>query len=168
MYWGGLMPLRRASGPWLRTIIFTYTTILLTSLVVFIQRKFVQGPSPLIVTYIMIIHGDALHMSWNQYCRIGTSYLSVCQGLGELNIWEPLLYMPAQLAWSVTYKLTTSPLNSIWCLMIILILCMRERVNNLQFGQNWSTLNPSRVHMMMRPMYLTFLIIDWNKQLWKT
>ena len=29
--------------------------------------KFGQGPSPPIVPYRMIIHGDALHMSWNQY-----------------------------------------------------------------------------------------------------
>ena len=51
------------------------------------------------------LHGDALHMSWNQDCMIITSCLRGCQGLGELNIWEPPLYIPEQWDASETYRL---------------------------------------------------------------
>ena len=51
------------------------------------------------------MHGDALYMSCNQYYRMGTIFLNLCQGLGEINIWDILLCMPAQWAWSGTHKL---------------------------------------------------------------
>ena len=166
LHWGGFISLRRASGPWLWNIMFTYITILPTYTVVCIQRKFVQVPSPLIVPYIILIHGDAMNMSCNQDCVMVTSFLSGWKGLGELNIWETLLCMPTQWAWSGTYKLATLSLNSIWYLMTILRPCMQERVKNLQYGQNWSPFHPSIVHIIMSNMSLTLMIIGWINHLW--
>ena len=125
MHCGVLMPVRRASGPWILTILCTYTTLIPTSPVVCVQRKFGQGPSPLIVPYIMLIHRDALHMSWNQDFRMVKSCQSGCQGLGEIIIWEPLLCITAQWDWSGTYKLATSDLIFIFYLVTILRLCMQ-------------------------------------------
>ena len=122
---GVLMTVIRASIPWLCPILFTYTTIITTYPVVCLQIKFGKGPSPLIVSYIILVHGDTLHISWNQYCRMGITYLSGFQGLGDLNIWVPLLCMPSQWAWTGNYKLETSTLNFICSLMTILRLFMQ-------------------------------------------
>ena len=130
------MPARRASGPWLWPMMFTYTAILPTYLVVCLQRKFRQGQSPLIVPYRIVIHGNALNMPCNQGCMMGTSCLIGFHGLGELIIWDLLNCIPSQWYWSGSYKLATSSLNFIWCLMTILRLCIQERIKNLQFGQN--------------------------------
>ena len=100
--------------------------------------------------------------------QYGTIFLSGCQGIGELNIWDPPLYMPVQWAWSGTYRLEISALSFIWCLVTILILCIQDRIKNLQFGHNLSPLSISRVHMMMRTMSLTLLISGWIHQLWKS
>ena len=86
--------------------------------------------------YIIITHGDALHISWNQNFRMENICLSVCQGIGELNIWEILLCIPAQWACPGTYKMATSDLNLIWFLMTILRLCMHESIKNLHFCHN--------------------------------
>ena len=123
-----------------------------------LQSKFGQVQIPLIVTYRILIHDYSLHMAYNQDFRMGTSCLSGCQVLGGINIWELLLCIPAQWAWSGTYKISASDLNCIWCLMNILILCMQERIKNLQFGQNLSPLNPSRVHKTMVTISLTLLM----------
>ena len=105
---------RRASMPWLWPMILTYTTILPTYPVVCLQRNFEQGTSPLIVPYKMLVHRDSLHVSWNQDSRMGTICLSGFQGQEDINIWDPLLCMSAQWAWSGLYKLATSALNFIW------------------------------------------------------
>ena len=146
--WGGLMTVIISSGPYLWPMLSTYTVILTTYPVVCLQRNFGQVTSPLIVPYIILINGDALHMIWNQYFRMGTRCLSGWKGIGELNIFEPLLYMTAHWAWSGTDKLATSALNFIWYLMTTLRLCMKDNIKNLQFGQNWSP----RVHMLIRTM----------------
>ena len=80
------MPARRASGPWLYPTLLTYTTILPKYPVACLQRKFGQGPSPLISTHRMIIHGDAMNMYWDQGYRMGKFCLSGCKSLGDLNI----------------------------------------------------------------------------------
>ena len=116
------MQVIRSYGPLLCPMLFTYTTILPTYPVVYLQRNFLQGPIPPIVTYIIITHEDALYMSWNQYFMMVTSFVSGCQGILDLNTWEPPLYMSEQWAWSGTYKLETSALNFIWFLMNILML----------------------------------------------
>ena len=167
LHWGGLIPVIRAPVPWLWTMLFTYTTIIPTSPVVYPQRKFWQGPSPPIMTYRMLIHWDDLHMSWNKYFRMLKNGLSGCQGLVEINIWEPPLYMSEQWDWSGTYKLETSALSFIWFWVTILRLCIQERIKNLQFGQNWSPFIISRVHIMMKTMYLNFLVSGWSQQLCK-
>ena len=130
------MPVRISSCPWFWPILFTYTTILPTYPVVCLQMKFGQVPSPYIVPYIMIIHWDVLYKSLNQYCRMVKSCLSVFQGVREINILEPPLYIPTRWAWSVTYILATSDLSFIWCMMVSFLLCMQYRIKNLQFGQN--------------------------------
>ena len=153
-----MMPERRSSVTCICPILFTYKTILLTSLVLCLQRKFEQGPSALTVTHRTLIHWDTLYMSCNQDSRMITSSLSGCQGIGELNIWEPLICITSQWAYSVTYKLATSALGLIWYLMTSLRICMQGKIKNLQFGQNLSPFNPSRVHMTMRDISLTLLI----------
>ena len=167
MHWVGLMPVRRASGPCLWPIVFTYKTILPTYPVVCIHRNFGQGPSPLMFPYIILTHWDALNMSWNQDWIIVTSCLSEYQGLGYLNIWEPLLFMPEKWAWSGTHKLKTSALNFILYLMTILRLYMKDSIKNLQFVHNLSPFNSSIMHIMMMNMYLTFLVSGWIQNIWK-
>ena len=55
----------------------------------------------------------------------GKNFQSGCQGLGEINIWEPLLCITAQLDWSGTHKLATLALIFIRYLVTILRLCMQ-------------------------------------------
>ena len=166
LHWGGFMPVWISSVPWLCPMSFTYTTILPTYLVVFIQSNFVKVPIRNIIPYRMIIHGFALHMSCNQDCRMGTSWLSGCQGLGEINTLETLLYIPAHYDLSVTYRLVTSSLSFICCLMTILRVFIQERIKKLQFGHNWSPFNPSRANMIMRTISLTLLMSGWSQQIW--
>ena len=82
--------------PMSMAIMFTYTTILPKYILACLQRKFGQGPIPLIFPYIIHIHGGALNMSWNQDFRMGKSCLGGCQGIGEINVWEHLFCIPEQ------------------------------------------------------------------------
>ena len=56
------MPVRRASDPWLKPMMFTDITTLPTSLVFCLQTKFGKVPSTPIVLYIIFIHVYALYM----------------------------------------------------------------------------------------------------------
>ena len=166
LHWGSLIPVRRVSGPWLFPMLLTYTIIFPTSPMLNLQKNFWQLPIPPIFLSIILAHGDALYVSWNQYCRMVTNFLSGCQSLVYIGIGVSPLYMPAQWAWSVIYILATSALNYIWYLMTILRLCIKERINDLHFGHDWSPVNHEIVNIMMRTMFLALLMSGWSYQLW--
>ena len=85
------MPVRIVSDPWLWSILFAYKTTLLTYPVVYIYRNYLQSPSPPVLLCRILIHGVSFHIPCNQYCKMGTSFPSGFQDIGELNIGEPPL-----------------------------------------------------------------------------